>query len=130
MTTSALRFRGEALHVEDGELRELLKAVAYHLPDHAHDNPATAVWLVEACASWMDTHEDFPPGLRDLELDDVLTTPERLTGLGDYLGWLTRHVPPGHAYDARAVRRVVERIVAQWGAAHCAGVPHDRPARP
>ncbi len=35
---------------------------------------------MEACASWMDTHEDFPPGLRDLELDEVLTTPARLTG--------------------------------------------------
>ena len=42
MTTSALGFRGESLYVEDRELRELLKAVAYHLQDYATHDSATA----------------------------------------------------------------------------------------
>lgn len=114
MTTSALRFRGESLYVEDRELRELLKAVAYHLQDYPPHDSATVGWLVEACASWMDTHEDFPPGLRDLELDEVLTTPERLTGFADYLRWLERSAPPNHAYDAETARRVLLRLLTKW----------------
>lgn len=114
MTTSAIRFRGEAIDVADPELRELIKAIAYHSSDDAPDSPVAADWLLEACADWMDTHEDFPPGLRDLELDEVLTTPERLTALADFLRWLTRRAPPSDTYDATRARRVVERILTKW----------------
>lgn len=121
MTTSALRFRGESLFVEDRELREFLKAVAYHLQDYPPHDSATADWLMEACASWMDTHEDFPPGLRDLELDEVLTTPARLTGFADYLCWLERSAPPNHAYDAETARRVLQRLLTKWALVMRAG---------
>jgi hypothetical protein len=127
MTTSALRFRGESLYVEDPELREFLKAVAYHLQDYPPHDSATVDWLVEACASWMDTHEDFPPGLRDLELDEVLTTPERLEGFGDYLSWLQRITPPSDTYDAQTAHRVMERVLSKWGVLYCAGVSRHRP---
>jgi hypothetical protein len=115
MTTSAIRFHGESIYVADPELRALIKAVAYHLADYARDNPGAAYWLVGACHGWMDEHEDSPPGLRDLELDEVLTTPERLTGLADYLSWLHRMAPPSDAYDAQTARRVIERVLTQWG---------------
>lgn len=114
MTSSALRFRDESIHVEDPALREFLKAVAHHLPQWARDNAATADWLVEACASWMDDHENSAPGLRDLELDDVLTGPERLAGFADYLRWLARNAPPTQAYNAETARRVIHRILTTW----------------
>ena len=50
MPTSAIRFNGQSISVNDPELREFLKALAYHLPDYARDNAATAGWLIEACA--------------------------------------------------------------------------------
>ena len=115
MTTSAIRFHAESLDVEDRALRELIKAVAYHLSEYAHHDAATADWLVNVCAGWMDAHEAFPPGLRDLELNDLLTTPERLAGLADYLRWLARSAPPSDRYDAQTAGRVIDRVLTKWG---------------
>lgn len=114
MTTSTVRFRGESIHVEDRALREFIKAVAHHLPQWATDNAATADWLVEACAGWMDDHENSPPWLRDLELGDVLTTPERLTGFADALRRLEGSAPPTQDYDRETARRVIQRILTTW----------------
>ncbi len=115
MTTSAVRFERGVLFVEDGELRELLKAVASHLPELAREDAATAEWLVETCAGWMNDHEASPPGLRDLALDEALTTPQRRAGLADYLRWLEQRAPPSDACDAQIARRVIARIRTKWG---------------
>jgi hypothetical protein len=121
MTTSAIRFRGTFIPVEDPALREFLKAVAMRLPDYLRDQAVTADWLVEACALWMDDHEGSAPGLRDLALDDVLTTAEHFAGLVDYLRWLERVEGPGHAYDAQTARRVIARVLTEWGVPHSPG---------
>lgn len=114
MTTSAVRFEGGVLFVGDAALRELLKALAYHLPDLVRDDAATAAWLVEACGAWMDDHEASPPGLRDLELDERLTTPARRAGFADCLRSLQRRARPDDAYDAQLAGGVIERILAKW----------------
>lgn len=113
MTTSAIRFHDKSIDVRDPDLRELLKAIAFHLPAYARENAATTDWLVEACAGWLDAHEASPPGLRDLELDEALTTPERLTGMAEYLTWLTQLARPGDAYDAPVARRVIASVLME-----------------
>ena len=114
MTTSAIRFRAESIEVADTELREFIKAAAHHLADHDRDRAGAAGWLVEACAGRMDVQDGFPPGLRDLELDEVITTPERFRALADYLSWLTRMAPPSATYDAPSARRTIERVFTKW----------------
>lgn len=71
MTTSAVRLGDAVVFIRDSDLRELIKAVAFYLPDKAGMGSGLE-WLVQACASWIDDHENMPPGLRDIELDEWL----------------------------------------------------------
>lgn len=126
MTTSAIRFNKQSIFVKDPELREFIKALAYHLPDFARDNAVTADWLVEVCAVWMDEHENMPPGLRDIELDEVLTTQERLAGLADYLNWLKKVTPASHTYDAQTAHQVIDKVQREWNSLRASSGDHGQ----
>ena len=93
------------ISVEDGRATVVITTTTPGCP--------LADWLVEACAGWLDAHEASPPGLRDLELDEALTTPERLTGMAEYLTWLTQLARPGDAYDAPVARRVIASVLME-----------------
>lgn len=76
MTTSAIGLEGEVLFVRGAALREFIKAVVFHLPEKIIDNPEVG-WLAQACFTWVDDHENIPPDLKDIVLDEWLSVPQR-----------------------------------------------------
>lgn len=112
MTNSAIRHGANALYLDDAVLRELLKALAFHAPaliaGPAHRADA---WLV-ACAGWIDEHENLPPGLRDIDLDQTLTSSEKTRSFARCLAWVRSRDAQG-AYDEATVRAAIDAILAR-----------------
>ncbi|QQP96832.1 hypothetical protein [Lysobacter enzymogenes] len=113
MTHSAIRYGANDLYLNDATLRELLKALAWHLPARlAESANGIDEWLVVACDRWIDGHENLPPGLRDIELDAALTSLQRAQSFARYLAWVRDRDGDG-AYDEAAVRAAIDAIVAR-----------------
>lgn len=109
MATSAIGFEGEVMFVRDTALREFIKAVVFHLPEKIINNPEMG-WLAQACFTWVDDHENMPPGLKDIELDEWLSVPQRKKAFREYLQWLKFAPPPGAEYDLDVVVGVVDEL--------------------
>jgi len=108
VTTSAIRYGDGVIFIKDSELREFLKAIAVDLsarPDIA--------WLIEVCNSWMDDHENLPPGLRDIELDDSLTDDAKKSSFRNYLSVLLTAESGAEIYDLKVARGVIEKILSK-----------------
>ncbi|AXQ30454.1 hypothetical protein D0B54_18000 [Solimonas sp. K1W22B-7] len=112
MTTSAIYFGGGAAFVRDPDIRELLKAIGLNFMAYMEGPGAAIDWLPEVCKAWMDDHENSAPGLRDIELEEALTTPERKAGFVAYLHWLLLRVPPDNMYDMKIASAAIDRILA------------------
>ncbi|ROU07770.1 hypothetical protein [Lysobacter enzymogenes] len=112
MTTSAIRFNGHSVFVADAELREWIKALAWSLPSFVSGEAGSdGAWLLQACNEWINDHENLPPGLRDIELDEVLSTTERVDDFRGYLLSLPDSEAGGHGYDAKTAHSVVGKVV-------------------
>lgn len=113
MATSAIRFGDNSIFVRDSELREFIKAVACKLSAEAASKAKDIDWLIGVCACWVDDHENMPPGLRDIELDDALATAGRMSSFKDYLNCLATAESADEAYDAEVARAVVIKILTE-----------------
>lgn len=110
MAISAIRFNGHSVFVADAELREWIKAIAWSLPSFVSGEAGSdGEWLLLACDEWINDHENLPPGSRDIELDELLSTPERIADFRSYL--LSLPDSEGHGYDARIARSVLSKVV-------------------
>lgn len=108
MTTSAIRYGDGVIFIKDSELREFLKAITVNL-----SACSDVVWLIEVCNGWMDDHENLPPGLRDIELDDALTDAARKSSFRNYLSALMTAESDEEAYDLKVACGVIERIISK-----------------
>ena len=109
MTTSAVRFGDAVAFVKDSDLRELVKAVAFYLPEKIEMDTKFG-WLVEACASWIEDHENMPPGLKDIELDEWLVTSERVQIFREYLQWLKSAPLSDEAHNSEVLKTVIDKL--------------------
>jgi len=111
MATSAISFGEKIIFVRDADLGDLLFAIACHLLNKPEkDYRGKYEWLAEACTSWIDHYESMAPGVRDIELDDWLKTPERLESFREFLLWLKSTTPPENLYNQAVIDHVVDRL--------------------
>lgn len=112
MTQSAIRFKSRVAYVADEDLREFLKLLSFHLDDVLRKRNDLS-WVVNITSGWMDDHESLPPGLRDIELDAALTSPDRVDAFIQLItGLLDASIGLG-PYDKARARLVVERVVRE-----------------
>ncbi|WP_236207910.1 hypothetical protein [Pseudomonas tohonis] len=109
MATSAMSLEGKVLFVRDAALREFIKAVVFHLPERIISNPEVS-WLTQACFTWIDDHENMPPGLKDIEFDGWLLGLQRKKAFREYLQWLKFLPPPSAEYDLDVVVGVIDEL--------------------
>lgn len=105
MTTSAIRLDSGVVFVKDADLREFIKGVAIGLSTRSD-----LFWLVDACDNWVSDHEDMPPGLRDIELDDLLVDTSKRLIFREFLESLAGCDLENDIYDKQAFAMVAERI--------------------
>ena len=107
MSTSAIRLNERFLFIKDDELREFIKSFALHIPDELGHR---TTWLENICASWMDTHETLPPGLRDININDALIEGKQLTWLIDHIGVIAAEKIPSSEYST-AASHIAQRVL-------------------
>lgn len=112
MPQSAIRYKGHAAYIKDEDLREFLKFLSFHLEDALRDGNGLN-WIADATRGWMDDHEGLPPGLRDIELDEVVTGPDRADVLSHFLDGLLKPPMGEGPYDKVRAALVVERVLSE-----------------
>jgi hypothetical protein len=113
MSQSAIRYKGHSTYIKDEDLREFLKLLSFHLEDVMRDQNDLN-WIADAIREWMDDHEGLPPGLRDIELDDVITGPVRVDAFTRFLdGLLKPSIGDVGPYDKARAALIVERVLGE-----------------
>lgn len=113
MSQSAIRYKGHAAYIKDEDLREFLKLLSFHLGDALRDQKNDSNWLAIAIMGWMDDHEDLPPGLRDIELDEVLADAEKIDVFIYFLNNLLKLPIDDGPYNRTRAVLVVSRVLSE-----------------
>ncbi|MGI9278034.1 MAG: hypothetical protein ACR2PX_00130 [Endozoicomonas sp.] len=71
MATSAVRFSGNHVFIKDSDLENWLQAITVQFQELI-ESGEDVEWLLVSCKKWCDIYENLPPGLKDIELDEVL----------------------------------------------------------
>jgi hypothetical protein len=112
MSQSAIGYKDHVAYIKDEDLREFLKFLSFHLEDGLRDRNGLN-WIADAIRGWMDDHEGLPPGLRDIELDEVITGPDRVDDFSHFLDGMLK-LPIGEGpYDKARAALVVERVLSK-----------------
>lgn len=111
MSQSAIRYRGRVAYIQDGDLREFLKLLAFRLGDAPSELKSSLNWLPAVVDVWMDDHEVLPPGLRDIDLDEALTNFERANSFMHYLEWTMASPFNEGPFDRMRSAVVVKRVL-------------------
>ncbi|MET1257329.1 hypothetical protein [Aliikangiella maris] len=71
MATSSIRYGSNDVFVKDHEIGDWIKAMTDQF-DHLISSGKDVEWLLVECNRWCEIYENYPPGLKDIEFDDVL----------------------------------------------------------
>lgn len=112
MPQSAIRYAGRSAYVKDEKLRGFLCLICLHLQDVV-TKPDDVEWITYALMDWVDDHESLPPGLRDIELDEVLTESSRVDCFVQVLNCVSM-LPPREcgACDKETIDRIVQLLMS------------------
>ncbi|MCG8581079.1 MAG: hypothetical protein MI866_14260 [Bacteroidales bacterium] len=109
MATSAVRFSGNDVFIADSDLGDWLQAVTVQFKQLI-ENGEDVELLLEACHEWCDTYENLPPGLKDIELDEVLRD-EGKKLLFKRLLESTKGLESGEGFDLVVAKEVSGKIL-------------------
>jgi len=76
MATSSIRNENKNIFVNDSQLGDWIKAITDTF-DNLIAQDVDIKWLLLECDQWCEIYENFPPGLKDIELDNVLSDNDR-----------------------------------------------------
>ncbi|REG13067.1 hypothetical protein DES44_4443 [Roseateles depolymerans] len=112
MPQSAIRYAGRSAYVKDEKLRGLLGLICLHLQDVV-TKPDDIKWITNALMDWVNDHESMPPGLRDIELDGVLTESSRVDFFVQLLNCISM-LPPREcgACDKKTIDQIVQLLMS------------------
>jgi hypothetical protein len=113
MSQSAIRYNGHTAYVKDEDLREFLKLLSFHLADVLRDQQNESNWIATAIMGWMEDHEGLPPGLRDIELDEVLADAGKVDTFSCFLTGLLKPTIGDGPYDKVRAVLVVKRVLSE-----------------
>ena len=91
MATSSIRYGKRNVFVNDSQLGDWIKAMTETFDDLNAQN-IDIEWLLLECDQWCEIYENFPPGLKDIELDEVLFDDNRKEIFIDLLKKVKRKV--------------------------------------
>ena len=112
MSQSAIRYKGHSTYVKDEDLREFLKFLSFHLADTLRDQQNGLSWIADAIMVWMDDHEGLPPGLRDIELDEILAHADKVDAFSYFLNELLKPPIGEGPYNKVRAALVVKRVLS------------------
>jgi hypothetical protein len=96
MAHSPFIFANEALDIRD----DLLGAMLRRLRSYASRSAPADTWLRSAVDGWLETFEVMPPGIKNIELQDWLTSDQRRTEFLSALEWVREDLLQGSAAGA------------------------------
>jgi hypothetical protein len=109
MATSAVRFSGNNVFIKDSDLGDWLQAVTVKFKELI-ESGEDVEWLLESCHEWCDTYENLPPGLKDIELDEILRD-EGKKLLFERLLVSMESLDFGEGFDLVVAKEVSEKIL-------------------
>ncbi len=78
MAISSIRFGKNSIFLKDSDIRHSIQIIIEHqLARNGLYNAETA-WMLSVFEKLVDDHENAPPGLRDIELDEILTDDNKI----------------------------------------------------
>ncbi|OWR31285.1 hypothetical protein CDO73_07745 [Saccharibacillus sp. O23] len=77
MAYSAIRYQKNTCYIQDSLLGEVLKSIFIEVDNKVSSSSDKYGWLMQALNRWWGDFEDFPPGLKDIELDEWLVDAEK-----------------------------------------------------
>jgi hypothetical protein len=111
MATSAVRFSGNDVFIKDSELGDWIQAITVQFEEMI-ERDEDVEWLLVSCNEWCDIYENLPPGLKDIELDNVLSDEDRKL-LFKQLLESTKSLESGDGFDLVAAKRVSKKILKE-----------------
>jgi len=108
MATSAIRYAGGEIYIRDNELGDWIQAITTQFQKYI-TNGQDIEWLLVACNDWCDVYENLPPGLKDIELDEVLDGEKRKEIFFDLLASVLS-LPIGEGFDLEVAKKISLKI--------------------
>lgn len=109
MATSAVRFSGNNVFVKDSDLGDWIQALTVQFQELI-ESGEDIEWLLVSCNEWCDIYENLPPGLKDIELDEVLSDEGRKL-LFKQLLESTESLASGEGFDLVAAKEVSGKLL-------------------
>ena len=109
MATSAVRFSGNDVFVRDSDLGDWIQAVTVQFQELI-ESSEDVEWLLISCNEWCDIYENLPPGLKDIELDEILRGEGRKLLFKSLLE-STERLKSGEGFDLEVAKEVSRRIL-------------------
>lgn len=111
MAASAVRFSGNEIYVQDTDLGDWIQALTVQFQEFI-ETGEDIEWLLLACSNWCDIYENLPPGLKDIELDEMLRD-ERRKLLFVRLLTATKTLTTGEGFDLGAAKEVSRKVLRE-----------------
>jgi hypothetical protein len=92
LSNSAVRYEGTTRYLKDHELGHLLAECSKLIASIIEDGSDDYEWLALAIEQWWNDYENMPPGLKDIELDDVLISSNRKKQFKKFLDDLVNQI--------------------------------------
>lgn len=111
MATSAMRFSGNNVFIKDSDLGDWIQAITAQFQELITSGEDVE-WLLLSCNEWCDIYENLPPGLKDIELDEVLRIESRRLLFKSLLE-STKSLERGEGFDLVVAKRVSGKILEE-----------------
>ncbi len=110
MAHSAVVYRDKTIFIKDGALNEFVMAMACFILKQSENRNVNDIRTVSECRKWVEDQEGMPPGLKDVELDDLLTGSENISRFLYCLDQMLEFISTEQMFDFNVVKNVVDRI--------------------
>lgn len=110
MTTSGIRFSKNFTFLNDSDIRKLIKSLINQNLTKNDLHYADAAWMLSIFEKLIDDHENAPPGLRDIELDEILTDDNKIKLFKDLLHETAIMAQKSCDIDNQSLPAIIEKI--------------------
>jgi len=108
MAHSAIRYQNQTQYIQDALLGEALRSIFIALDSKVSENPSKYGWLLNAVNKWWSDFEEFPPGLKDIDLDEWLVSSEKKADFEEILDLSLQNVNNELGIEIMKFKHVLE----------------------
>lgn len=101
-------YQNNTQYIQDALLGGALRCIFIAIDSKVSENPSKYGWLLQAMNKWWSDFEDFPPGLKDVELDEWLVDSERKADFEEILNLSHENVNNELFIEVMKFKRVLD----------------------